>query len=254
MLTYFRRLDRGNEDGGTTVGDRTEGGVSRANTINESNNTGPADSERLEKSWEQLGRIAEFDAAARVNSMGSSNDDKDPRRPPGSPNKVQFHTKDDAFISDFYVFMPYLHFETVSKQKDMSDYYNHFADIKALQDDSRPTDRDRLKGRSNERDVALLRAYLNTPDHSLHIRRTLDQSFYHHINTEMRDNDQVIHRFQKEILEHGDETSKILMVDQLWMWVIGEKMVVTAFPPRWDQPNKDPLNLLDYVLSIIELG
>ena len=161
---------------------------------------------------------------------------------------------DDAFISDFYVFMPYLHFETFQNQQDMSKLCNHFARIELL-----PPEEVARAERNNEKDLSLLQAHLESPEHSLHIRRTLDQSFYHHINTEGRDRDQVIHRFQKRfpnkdipISEHDD--SKVLMIDQLWMWVIGQNMIVTSFPPRWGQPKKDPLDLLEYVKSIIDLG
>ena len=232
----------GNEEGGSTVGDRTEGGPSRSNTMPQADHEVSHENDSRERPGN--GR---FGGTTRVDSMGSSNDDREPFQPPSSPTKGQFSKTDDAFISDFYVFMPYLHFEIFQKQKEMSDYYKHFADIQKLGNDVRT-------GPSNERDIALLKAHLNTSDHALHIRRTLDQSFYHHTDTDARDGGQVIHRFQKHILEHNANESKILMVDQLWMWILGEKMVVTAFPPRWDQPKNDHLNLLDYVLSIIDLG
>ena len=41
------------------------------------------------------------------------------------------------------------------------------------------------------------------------------------------------------------------MVDQLWMWVIGKKLVVTSFPQRWRQPKRDPLNVLENILATI---
>lgn len=44
------------------------------------------------------------------------------------------------------------------------------------------------------------------------------------------------------------------MVDQLWMWIIGKNLVITSFPQRWKQPKKDPLNVLDSILSIIGSG
>lgn len=243
----------GNEQGGSTVGDRTEGGPSRSNTMISAINEVVHEPEGPERGLNERRPTVEFEGAGRVYSMGSSSDDKEPH-PPSSPTRSQFSKPDDAFISDFYAFMPYLHFEIFQKQEEMSEYYKHFAGITNLGECSTPPGSGHDTAPSNERDVALLRAHLNTPDHSLHIRRTLDQSFYHHINTEARDGGQVIHRFQKYILGHNAKTSKILMVDQLWMWILGEKLVVTAFPSRWDQPKNDPLNLLDYVLSIIGLG
>lgn len=47
---------------------------------------------------------------------------------------------------------------------------------------------------------------------------------------------------------------KILMVDQLWMWVLGKKTVITSFPQRWRQPKKDPLNVLESILTDINSG
>ena len=41
------------------------------------------------------------------------------------------------------------------------------------------------------------------------------------------------------------------MVDQLWLYVIGKRLVVTSFPQRWKQPKKDPLNVLESILGII---
>jgi hypothetical protein len=151
-------------------------------------------------------------------SAGSGNEERELSDPPKSPIKTSLNSKDDAFISDFYVFMPYLHYETYGQQKDMSVYFKHSAGIKPTTKDSKVPKSDDWKGQRKERDVMLLRAYLNSPEHSLHIRRTLDQSFYHHVNTDTRDDDQVIHRFQEGILKHNRYDSKILMVDQLWMW------------------------------------
>lgn len=78
----------------------------------------------------------------------------------------------------------------------------------------------------------LLKAYL-TNKHPLHLRRTLDQYYYHTLeNTSYRDNDQVVSRHQN--LE--DLQPRIItMVDQLWAWVLsgeggGHDTVVTCFP------------------------
>jgi hypothetical protein len=182
-----------------------------------------------------------LDPAKTVHSPKGSYDD-------GQPPMKSKRKDDDGYISDFYVFMPYLHFETVQSHQDMYKFGKHFTGKKVLP--SSELD----KPGTNEKDVALFRAHLNSPEQSLHVRRTLDQSFYHHINTEGRDRDQVIHRFQKNFTSTDDGESKILMVDQLWMWVIGQNLIVTSFSPRWAQPKKDPLDLLDYVKSIVELG
>lgn len=64
----------------------------------------------------------------------------------------------------------------------------------------------------------------NTP--SLHIRRTLDQFFFHDlkdVNKGTPDDDvddQTIGRYQK--LEFNAENPNILMVDQLWLWILDD--------------------------------
>lgn len=67
------------------------------------------------------------------------------------------------------------------------------------------------------RDSLIINAYLhNNPP--LHPRRTLDQFFYHGIDTSARDTDQVVYRYCKRYLLEP----KVFMVDQLWLWVIGK--------------------------------
>ena len=81
-------------------------------------------------------------------------------------------------------------------------------------------------------DEALIKGYLK---HNLHVRRTLDQFYYSMLDTSKRDGDQVVYRHAKYtskrdgdqvvyrhvIFERAlDSKIKILMVDQLWLWVI----------------------------------
>jgi hypothetical protein len=101
----------------------------------------------------------------------------------------------------------------------------------------------------------LVRAYVNEPL-PLHVRRTLDQYFYYTLPDKSirdRDLDQVLWRHTK------DTNPRILMVDQLWLWIIdnpkypgqgrksilrlvrnsllilNEETVITAFPERWSE-------------------
>ncbi|KAF2681139.1 hypothetical protein K458DRAFT_392364 [Lentithecium fluviatile CBS 122367] len=84
----------------------------------------------------------------------------------------------------------------------------------------------------------------------LHIRRTLDQFGQAHLeNTEGRDQDQVLYKCTmpedndpftgpifhsaKNRASHTDD-AKVLMVDQLWCWVIDSDTVTTFFTPRED--------------------
>ncbi|KAI0487540.1 hypothetical protein F4859DRAFT_465405 [Xylaria cf. heliscus] len=129
------------------------------------------------------------------------------------------------------LFMPFLHYETDERRQMMSHAikYSH---------------ENILQGPPPSRDSLLIKAYLkSTPP--LHPRRTLDQFFYHGIDTSARDTDQVVYRFCKR---YGIE-KKVFMVDQLWLWVIGKDLVITCFPQRWDQPKNDPLNVLDGIIE-----
>lgn len=76
------------------------------------------------------------------------------------------------------------------------------------------------------RDELLVHAYINRgPDINspLHPRRTLDQFFYYGIDTSHRDVDQVVWRYCKNHRPASEEV-KLLMVDQLWMWIMGSKI------------------------------
>lgn len=65
-----------------------------------------------------------------------------------------------------------------------------------------------------EEEKASIRAYLHCPA-ALHTRRTLDQYYYHMIDTKRRDQDQVVSRWANS---HNRGTYNILMVYQLWLW------------------------------------
>ncbi|KAL7776684.1 hypothetical protein CFE70_007102 [Pyrenophora teres f. teres 0-1] len=81
-----------------------------------------------------------------------------------------------------------------------------------LSEGEEPDDPDDLE----EEEKALIRAYLHTPP-ALHIRRTLDQYYYHMLeSTTERDIDQVVSRWSKALKSR--QRHNILMVDQLWLW------------------------------------
>jgi hypothetical protein len=89
--------------------------------------------------------------------------------------------------------------------------------------------------RLSKEEEKLVRVYLH---HSppLHMRRTLDQYYYYMLeDTRERDADQVVTRWAERRL--GKAHHNILMVDQLWIWVIkgsgGQSdRVVSCFPER----------------------
>ena len=69
-------------------------------------------------------------------------------------------------------------------------------------------------------DTLLIRAYFD-----LHIRRTLDQYFYTGMkDTTARDQDQVVNRVQRGLM---NEQPKIIVVDQLWLWILNEGLALT---------------------------
>ena len=116
-----------------------------------------------------------------------------------------------------------LHWETHKKRKKMSMAINRAV-----------TTPDRVCGPNAgfTCDEMLIQAYLQST-HNLHIRRTLDQFYYHAISTEDRDTDQVVYRYTRD---KGKER-KVFMVDQLWLWILDKDLIVTAFPQRWEQPK-----------------
>ena len=130
------------------------------------------------------------------------------------------------------LFMPYLHYETHQKRKEMSNVIK------------RATSKTEQPSICETSDEMLIHAYLHST-HNLQIRRTLDQFYYHAISTDDRDVDQVIYRYTKN---KGREV-KIFMVDQLWLWILNDDLIVTSFPQRWEQPKNDPLNVLDGIIE-----
>ncbi|KAK3059761.1 hypothetical protein LTS18_010107, partial [Coniosporium uncinatum] len=131
------------------------------------------------------------------------------------------------------LFMPYLHYETDERRRKMR------AAVQSA--------KDRRPPRANANaDELLIHAYLNESP-PLHIRRTLDQFYYHSIDTAERDQDQVVYRYCKN--PERNLEPKVFFVDQLWLWIIGEGLVITCFPQRFEQPKKDPLNILEGIIE-----
>jgi ankyrin repeat protein/Mg2+ and Co2+ transporter CorA len=142
--------------------------------------------------------------------------------------------------SNIGVFMPYLHFETAEGRQKMQEAIRQAETLGRL---SKPATRDEL----------LIRAHLMSSTASLHVRRTLDQFYYPNIDTQLRDQDQVVYRYQTRWQDQNRpwKEPKIFMVDQLWMWILGKNLIVTSFPQRWEQPKNDPLNVLDGIIEYI---
>lgn len=135
-----------------------------------------------------------------------------------------------------------------------------------------------FEGMTGYRDKKLLQSFLMT-DPPMHPRRTLDQAYYWSLNTtNSRDRDQVVyrattadplnfHRWDPDRCvwtDHAREEnmtsaewsdlghtncsdctanirkiSRLIMVDQLWMWVLDEKTIITCFPHRYGIDRHD---------------
>lgn len=163
-------------------------------------------------------------------------------RSPGSPGRRDATAPAKGNI---FTFMPYLHFETNKRRQEMQEAIKR---AEKVQSPFRP-----YLTKATTYDEMLIRAHLTTSTVSLHVRRTLDQSFYHNIDTESRDQDQVVYRYQTKGKDVDDPAfdPKVVMVDQLWMWILGKDLIVTSFPQRWQQPKNDPLNILDNIIEDI---
>ncbi|KAE8144480.1 ankyrin repeat-containing domain protein [Aspergillus avenaceus] len=130
--------------------------------------------------------------------------------------------KEPSTTSNVCVFMPYLHFETDDGRKKMLEAIQRAETISFQPGIARTPTRDEM----------LIRAHLASSTTSLHVRRTLDQFFYPNIDTQTRDQDQVVYRYQTKGQGY-----------QLWMWIMGTNLI----------PKNDPLNVLD-VRSVYDLA
>ncbi|KAI3317359.1 hypothetical protein HD806DRAFT_371282 [Xylariaceae sp. AK1471] len=128
----------------------------------------------------------------------------------------------------------------------------------------------------NYRDNALLQKYL-FEDPPLQPRRTLDQGYYTTLSsTRPRDRNQVVYRATtpdlaschrldpftglwtcpEDELSSGEcekchenirKVSRVVMVDQLWMWVLDQKTIVTCFPKRYGIHRHEPSGVFETV-------
>ncbi|KAI1343545.1 hypothetical protein F5Y15DRAFT_427914 [Xylariaceae sp. FL0016] len=134
------------------------------------------------------------------------------------------------------------------------------------------------EGMMNFRDKKLLRKYL-CDDAPLHPRRTLDQGFYTTLSsTRARDRNQVVYRattadpYQTHQFNAATNTwechdfvnskygcakcradirkvSRVVMVDQLWMWILDNKTIITCFPKRCGISGHDASGIYESIQS-----
>ncbi|KAH8803024.1 hypothetical protein F5884DRAFT_888135 [Xylogone sp. PMI_703] len=168
---------------------------------------------------------------------------------------------------NFAVFLPYLHWETDSRRARMAEVVKEeiskkenkpvrkkdFAEI--AQEVTSQGDKKKHKTKLGEylfrlarvadamdyaADEQLLRENLleNPP---MHIRRTLDQSYFLTLeDTEGRDKDQVVYRETRAGRSFHTRNTRVVMVDQLWLWILDDNTIITSFPRRWGRNKPDP--------------
>ena len=154
----------------------------------------------------------------------------------------------------FVAYLPYLHWDSFINLQKRAEIIS----LRRKQPHARPIARHVARGKSMEQ--KLIWQHL-TSDQPVHCRRTLDQYGYPSLrNTAVRDADQILYKrtkndadtqLPKELsMKHklqssraaaarqsslpnaNDTVAKVLMVDQLWLWIVDNKTVVTFFAPK----------------------
>ncbi|KAK4248638.1 hypothetical protein C7999DRAFT_30872 [Corynascus novoguineensis] len=114
----------------------------------------------------------------------------------------------------------------------------------------------------------LIRAYFDNDRFPLHCRRTLDQFTYHMLeDTERRDNTQVMFKWTKRDQANKERASHhqhnlqpsstprrhdkgsypLLMIDQLWIWILeDDQTVIMSVPNTWE--SGEDYNLVRYLI------
>ena len=159
----------------------------------------------------------------------------------------------------FVAYLPYLHWDSFRNLQRRAEIIK----LRREQPHARPIAKHVANGKSMEH--KLIWQHL-TSDQPVHCRRTLDQYGYPSLrNTSVRDADQILykrtrhdadaqppkelsmkHRLQssraaasrQSSMPHSNDTvAKVLMVDQLWLWIVDNKTVITFFAPKEKEEN-----------------
>lgn len=225
----------------------------------------------LQESGGILGRLsAQFRSRSKTSAaIGQASEDSGRGDPCGSDLRTELHKGSDSTRNDSlrsFLFMPYFALESRTSVGAMHKRFSP-KPSDAAGKSVEQSDRQVTASPSEDRDARLLQAYSDwkANDYGLHIRRTLDQFFYRNVDTRQRDDDQVVLRYQRnnnsiesdETFDaHSDEELEqnldVLMVDQLWVWVLGPELIVTSFPQKWQQPRKELPDLLSSVLEKLD--
>ena len=159
----------------------------------------------------------------------------------------------------FVAYLPYLHWDSFRNLQRRAEIIK----LRREQPHARPIAKHVANGKSMEH--KLIWQHL-TSDQPVHCRRTLDQYGYPSLrNTSVRDADQILykrtrhdadaqpprelsmkHRLQSSRAAASRQSSmpnnhntvaKVLMVDQLWLWIVDNKTVITFFAPKEREEN-----------------
>lgn len=150
--------------------------------------------------------------------------------------------------------MPFLHWDVVDEVQKLKKILSEKQEILSEEMRSVSETRDLMEARIKEEmendelcgTEKLYWMYVDD-EHPLHIRRTLDQFYYHTFeDTNKRDEDQTglryYEKFKSKLIELNLKPV-LTMVDQLWMWVLptsgrAPPTIITAFPQRCNREKK----------------
>lgn len=104
--------------------------------------------------------------------------------------------------------------------------------------------------KARDRDQVVYRGTRPDPPHSIDMK-TREWTCFDDV-TDSRD--QRVEKIQEQNSERKDQfcvhcanhvrkVSRILMVDQLWMWILDDKTIITAFPKRYGLNKQDPTGI-----------
>ncbi|KAI9805685.1 MAG: hypothetical protein M1833_005178 [Piccolia ochrophora] len=160
------------------------------------------------------------------------------------------------------IYLPYLHWDSFRAFKIRA------KTIKKRLLETRTSNIDKEIAESGSLEQRLIWQYL--PSRQIHCRRTLDQYRYPNLrNTSVRDGDQILYKRTSKLLnapsavnaefETGRKLAgpkpskkatlpldrdggKMLMVDQLWLWILDDQTVVTLFPSKEKEPDDESIH------------
>ncbi|RYP76729.1 hypothetical protein DL769_003560 [Monosporascus sp. CRB-8-3] len=223
--------------------------------------------------------------------QGDQSSDSDSPSSPAKPshlmNKGLFPLQLPPKDKNIALFLPYLHWETSSRRAKMAQVINEAmgyevkspsisnivieAEKKHLKSGGNPKRQTPRKHKTllgeylrtvakvademdYEADERLLRDHVKA-DPPLHIRRTLDQYYSPTLDdTLQRDKDQVVYRGTKAGRSLHSRNTRVVMVDQLWLWILDDNTIITSFPRRWGRNQLDSSDVHKSLREHLETG